>query len=348
MLNEGKVVVQLSVVCSLYGLKIKPGQAIQLSEEFRTDIKSLEEEQESNEEDDGGYEVNFFIKKWGTHLRSRVFIGGRVSMSFFVDAALANLHSMDFVTKQAESYFLKYIGAEPKEDVLEEFLTSTTISDLEILGGDPSLLHLPPASSSLSSPPFDWKAWTQTIIDDPVVIWEELIPIENLLGDLIGSKMKKILALGIKNYLHKTGCTHPYATNYSPFATIDDDSCLDPDVVPERMRCRGSGRISMFSPKCLETRVSNQSLQIFCVDGVTRFCLSTQKCPWEKEERKVGRRMEGGGWEEGRNEGGRGRDGRSCLQEGLSSDWMATIICGKGWRGGRHVYCGGEERAYLK
>lgn len=347
MLNEGKVVVQVSVVCSLYGLKVKPDQSIQLSEEFLKDLKSLEEEEGGERK--GGYGVNFLIKKWGTHWRSRVFIGGRVSMSFFVDEELANLHSMDFVNKQAESYFMKYVGAQPKEDVLEEFLASTSISELEILGGDPTLLHPPPLHQLSSPSTFGWKAWTQTIIDNPAIIWEELVPIETILGDQIAPKVKERLAMGIRKYLYKKGCTHPYAKNYNPSATIDDGSCMDPVVVPERMRCKGSGRISMFTPNCLETRVSNQSLQIFCVDGVTRFCLSSQSCPWKDDREEGGkgvRRREGRG-EEGRREEG-GRDERSCLQEGLSSDWMATIICGQGWRGGRHVFCGGEEKAYLK
>ena len=380
--------VQVSVVCSLYGLKVKPDEPIHLSEEFREDLKFLEEEggrREGRKEEGGRREergeegARFFIQKWGTHWRSRVFMGGRVSMSFFVDEALANLHSMDFVTKQAESYFLSYIGAQQNEEVLEEFLSSTSISELEILGGDPSLLQAPSSllpSSSLpppSSSSLSWKAWTQTIIDDPAVIWEELAPLEALIGDLLTSKVKSRLTVAIRNYLYKPGCTHPYARNYNPLATVDDESCLDPVVVAERLRCRGTGRISSFPPNCLETRISNQSLQIFCVDGVTRFCLSSQRCPWEGGGREEGReggwrregggeegkkevrgwgdggRKEGDGWENGgRREGEGWRDTRSCLQEGLSSDWMATIVCGEGWKGGRHVFCGGEEEAYLK
>ena len=100
--------------------------------------------------------------------------------------------------------------------------------------------------------------------------------------------------------------------------------CLDCQGVPATAAppCEGTGLITTVPDKCIDDggqTGADDVLEVYCDQGLARFCLSREACPW--------------------------RDGQStpdmvtCSASGLSSDYMARTIRGcTGWQG-YDLYC---------
>lgn len=111
-----------------------------------------------------------------------------------------------------------------------------------------------------------------------------------------------------------------------------DTEDLEPDPEPDPNRCEtsvpdapscvGTGLIWKAPDECVDdsgdSAVGDQ-LEVYCVDGSARFCLSLEACPWR----------------DGMSMGESG----SCSPSGLGGEHMATMIndC-VGWEG-HAVYC---------
>ena len=117
-----------------------------------------------------------------------------------------------------------------------------------------------------------------------------------------------------------------------------DEPCPDPDDVAlaranecaaadfEPPACTGSGRIATLEDDCIDDGGDGESgdtLEIFCVAGIARFCLSHETCPWRSELTTP--------------------DELTCDSGGLSSVYMANTIRGcAGWEG-HHLFCCSED-----
>ncbi len=94
------------------------------------------------------------------------------------------------------------------------------------------------------------------------------------------------------------------------------------------LSCSGEGLIFVVPDGCMDDgggSDAGDSLEIYCCDGIARFCLSWEDCPW--------------------------RDGcidtpKTCSRSGLYSDWMATTFCNK-WNNITEYYCSVDEQIYF-
>jgi hypothetical protein len=93
--------------------------------------------------------------------------------------------------------------------------------------------------------------------------------------------------------------------------------------------CTGSGVIHTIPDGCMDDggrSAGGDSLQVYCVNGVARFCLSGESCPWRS----------------GSNPG----DTVTCSRGGLGSDYMASAGCSL-YAGRRNYYCDPQSRIYF-
>ena len=86
--------------------------------------------------------------------------------------------------------------------------------------------------------------------------------------------------------------------------------------------CTGTGLIATLEDDCIDdggNGDTGDTLEIFCVSGIARFCLSHEACPWRS--------------------GVATPDQLTCSSSGLGSAYMASTIheC-SGWQG-HHLFC---------
>ncbi len=103
-------------------------------------------------------------------------------------------------------------------------------------------------------------------------------------------------------------------------APLDGGKCvLDPDQYP----CEGNGLVwAKLDDPCIDDGGGNGAddiLEIYCQNGIARFCLSHEACPWRG--------------------GGTTSDDITCSRAGLGSDYLASVHPGcQGWEG-HDLYC---------
>ena len=99
----------------------------------------------------------------------------------------------------------------------------------------------------------------------------------------------------------------------------------------EAPACTGSGLIATLEDGCIDDGGSTEGgdvLEIFCVAGLARFCLSHESCPWRS--------------------GGSTDDELTCSRGGLEADFMARTIHGcAGWEGHDLFCCSADGRIGL-
>jgi hypothetical protein len=105
-----------------------------------------------------------------------------------------------------------------------------------------------------------------------------------------------------------------------------DDDC--DHVVDEGPDCTGQGLIAVIDDPCIAdggTSDKDDALEIYCVNGSARFCLSKEACPWR--------------------DGQPTSDAVSCSTSGLASSWMATVLEGcAGWQGHEQFCCSADGK----
>jgi hypothetical protein len=102
-------------------------------------------------------------------------------------------------------------------------------------------------------------------------------------------------------------------------AAIAAERCHDRgDAAPS---CTGSGLIDTLADDCIDDggdTDSDDSLEIYCVDGTARFCLSHEVCPWRAGTAAVD---------------------DTCSASGLSASYMANTHPGCDGFLGYDVFC---------
>jgi hypothetical protein len=86
--------------------------------------------------------------------------------------------------------------------------------------------------------------------------------------------------------------------------------------------CTGTGLIAVLEDECIDDSGdagTGDRLEVYCLGGIARFCLSHEACPWR--------------------DGSTTSDDMTCSTSGLVSSYMASTIDGCiGWWG-FNVYC---------
>lgn len=94
--------------------------------------------------------------------------------------------------------------------------------------------------------------------------------------------------------------------------------------------CTGSGLVYTIPDGCMDdggASSGGDALQVFCVDGISRFCLSGEACPWRSGQVTS--------------------QTQSCSHSGLSgSNYMASAGCSR-WNGHANYYCDSAGRIYF-
>ena len=109
----------------------------------------------------------------------------------------------------------------------------------------------------------------------------------------------------------------------------DCDSSTDEGFAStcEDLTCSGIGLIGSIADGCLDDGGSTSgtdNLEIYCYNNITRFCLSGEACQWRAAFPSTD-------------------DGTTCESSGLSSDYMATALCGD-WNGYTDFTCNSSEQ----
>jgi len=123
-----------------------------------------------------------------------------------------------------------------------------------------------------------------------------------------------------------TGAVDDDCNGYTDCA--DHPCCADAACSGGAFCCTGTGLVHTIGNTCMTdfgTSGSGDSLQVYCCDGIARFCLSGEACPW--------------------------RTGcivteDTCSRAGLPDDRMATATCQK-WRIQSAYNCGVDGRIYF-
>ena len=95
------------------------------------------------------------------------------------------------------------------------------------------------------------------------------------------------------------------------------------------LACTGTGMVYEISNDCLVdygTTAGGDSLQVYCVDGIARFCLSREACPWRAGTTTTA--------------------AVTCTRSGLASDAIGTASCQQ-WRGHNNYSCDLSGRVYF-
>jgi|GEM_PF-2414015 len=118
------------------------------------------------------------------------------------------------------------------------------------------------------------------------------------------------------------------------FDTIDNDCDGDIDegfaIDGADISCTGSGLIHTIPDNCMSDgggSAAGDSLGVYCFNGVARFCLSGESCPWRSGNPAVD-------------------DGTTCSRSGLSSDYMAIATCSQ-FRGHDDYNCDSSSQIYF-
>ncbi len=96
------------------------------------------------------------------------------------------------------------------------------------------------------------------------------------------------------------------------------------------LACTGTGLIQTISDGCVASDGGgsgrDDTLQIYCSNGITRFCLSGEACPWRT--------------------GAVTSDAVTCSRSGLASDFMARVTCQQ-WYARSNYSCDPSGRIFF-
>ncbi len=114
---------------------------------------------------------------------------------------------------------------------------------------------------------------------------------------------------------------------------IDDDCDGDVDegftADCDDLSCTGTGLIHTVSDGCMDDGGGSSvgdSLLVYCIDGIARFCLSGESCKYDPAPSTD--------------------DGTTCDRSGLGSDYMADAWCDQ-WNGHANYYCDSSGQIYF-
>ena len=108
----------------------------------------------------------------------------------------------------------------------------------------------------------------------------------------------------------------------------------------DELACTGSGSIAVIADECMDDGGKNavgDALEVYCVDGTARFCLSGEACPW-------------------RNGTPAHDDGATCSRAGLGApaqeadlgpDFMAHVGDCTGWQGHEWYFCDADAQIHF-
>ncbi len=108
------------------------------------------------------------------------------------------------------------------------------------------------------------------------------------------------------------------------------DEFFAPFPACHSLSCSGEGLIHTIPDGCINDgggSAGGDSLQVYCRNGIARFCLSGESCAW-------------------RSGAASSTDFRSCSRSGLGSDYMANAWCSH-WNGHENYYCDGSSHTYF-
>jgi hypothetical protein len=111
---------------------------------------------------------------------------------------------------------------------------------------------------------------------------------------------------------------------------LDDDCDEVVDDGGAGYCCTGTGLVHKISDGCMSDNgltMPGDSLEVYCVDSVARFCLSGEACPWREGAPAAG-------------------SDQTCEHSGLSNDVMATASC-ELWAGNTTYTCDASENVHL-
>jgi hypothetical protein len=129
-----------------------------------------------------------------------------------------------------------------------------------------------------------------------------------------------------------SGLSNPGETEVCDGIDNDCDSSSDEgfSATCDDITCSGVGLIGSISDGCLDDgggTSGSDNLEVYCFEGITRFCLSGESCQW-------------------RNGFPSTDDGTTCESSGLTSDYMANALCGD-WNGHTDFHCNSAEQIYF-
>jgi len=104
--------------------------------------------------------------------------------------------------------------------------------------------------------------------------------------------------------------------------------CADNGCTTTPFCCTGNGLVHTINNTCMTdygTTSPSDNLEVYCCDGIARFCLSGEACPWR---------------------GGCVVTDETCSDAGLPTDVMADATCQR-WRFISTYSCDTNEHAYF-
>ncbi|HYO59554.1 Kelch repeat-containing protein [Archangium sp.] len=103
-----------------------------------------------------------------------------------------------------------------------------------------------------------------------------------------------------------------------------------PGACRPELSCSGAGLVHVIPDGCMHDggySAVGDSLEVYCFNGIARFCLSGEGCPWRRSLPSAD-------------------DGQTCSLSGLSSDYMANAWCSY-WNGRPNYYCNSSGQIYF-
>jgi putative metal-binding protein len=110
----------------------------------------------------------------------------------------------------------------------------------------------------------------------------------------------------------------------------DAPCCADPACSGGAYCCTGTGLVHTIANTCMTDygmTSSSDNLEVYCCNGIARFCLSGETCPW-------------------RAGCGATTTTDTCSRSGLASDLMATATC-QLWHGETTYSCSAASHMYF-
>lgn len=127
-----------------------------LSPFFKSALESLPSTYDS-------FAYKSLINDFGTHFRKRITLGGKLNQLAFTDSEYTKKYSLDSISRQAGASFYVSVSASSthESEITQEFKQSTSLTQIEAIGGSPWV-------SGADS----WAAWASSIPGKPEVIYQ--------------------------------------------------------------------------------------------------------------------------------------------------------------------------------